>query len=176
MPLNVGGTAALRVGVLPSSWKNLHAVVALGYVREAWNPPVYNDDIAPAAWIPGTVGGTNGGYFQVAMSGDIGRFRMNGMFHGQHTFADGRDPLDITVDLNASYRIAGHFRAGLEYVGQDLEETFSPGAEGGPRHFMGPVASIQLWNERVTVIGGPAVGLSALSPDFVARVAASVGF
>jgi hypothetical protein len=173
---NVGGTAALRVSVLPSSWKHLHGVVAAGYVREAWNPPVYNDNVAPAAWIPGTAGGTNGGYFQLAMSGDIGRFRLNGMFHGQHTFADGRDPLDITVDLNASYRIAGHFRAGLEYVGQDLEETFSPGAEGGPRHFMGPVASIQLWNERVTVIGGPAVGLSALSPDFVARVAASVGF
>jgi hypothetical protein len=41
---------------------------------------------------------------------------------------------------------------------------------------MGPIASIQLWNERVTLVGGPAVGLSALSPDFVARVAASIAF
>jgi hypothetical protein len=98
------------------------------------------------------------------------------MFHGQHTFAEGRDPLDVTVDLNASYRILGEFRLGAEYVGQDLEESFSPGAEGGARHFLGPIASLQLWNRRVTVIGGPVVGLSSISPDFVARVAASVGF
>jgi hypothetical protein len=173
---DIGGTAAVRVNVFPYSWTHLHGVVSGGYVREAWNPPVYNDDATPAYWIPGTLGGTNGGYFQLAMSGDIGRFRLDGMFHGQHTFAPGRDPLDITVDLNASFRIVGRFRAGLEYVGQDLEETFSPGAEGGPRHFLGPVASIQAWNDRITVIGGPALGLSAISPDFVARVAASVAF
>jgi len=173
---DIGGTASLRVQVFPYSWTRLHGVVSVGYVREAWNPPVYNDDANPAVWIPGTLGGTNGGYFQLAMSGDVGRIRMDGMFHAQHTFAPGRDPLDITVDLNASIRIVGRFRAGLEYVGQDLEESFSPGAEGGPRHFLGPVASIQTWNDRLTVIGGPAIGLSSISPDFVARVAASVGF
>jgi len=151
-------------------------VVSLGYDREGWNPPVYNDDANPAYWIPGTRGGTNGGFFQLAMSGDVGRFRFGGMFHGQHTFAPGRDPLDITVDLDAMVRIVGRFRAGLEYVGQDLEESFSPGAEGGPRHFLGPVASVQLWSDRLTLIGGPAIGLSSISPDFVARVAASVGF
>jgi hypothetical protein len=98
------------------------------------------------------------------------------MFHGQHTFADGRDPLDVTVDLTASVRVVGDFRLGAEYVGQDLEESFSPGAEGGARHFLGPVGSVQLFHRRITLIGGPAVGLSALSPDFVARVAGSVGF
>jgi hypothetical protein len=173
---DVGGTAAVRVDVLPHSWTHLHGVVSAGYVREAWNPPVYNDDVAKPYWIPGTLGGTNGGYFQLAMSGDIGRLRLDGMFHGQHTFATGRDPLDVTVDLNASYRLVGRFRAGLEYVGQDLEESFSPGAEGGPRHFLGPIASIQAWNDRITVVAGPAIGLSAISPDFVARAAASIGF
>jgi hypothetical protein len=173
---DVGGQLSLRVNPLPASWKNLHGVVSLGYDREAWNPPVYNDNVTPAVWIPGTLSPTNGGFLQLAMSGDIGRLRMNGMFHAQHTFAPGRDPLDITVDLNASYRLVGRFRAGLEYVGQDLEETFSPGAEGGPRHFLGPVASVQVWNDRITIIGGPSLGLSALSPDFVARVGASIGF
>jgi hypothetical protein len=38
------------------------------------------------------------------------------------------------------------------------------------------VASIQLWSDRVTLIGGPSIGLSYISPDFVARVAASIGF
>jgi hypothetical protein len=80
------------------------------------------------------------------------------------------------VDLGASYRVVGDFRVGAEYVGQDLEESFSPGAEGGARHFLGPVASLQLWNRRITILGGPSVGLSAISPDFVARVAMSVGF
>jgi hypothetical protein len=171
---DVGGTAALRVSVFPSSWTRAHFVISGGYIREAYNPPAYDDD--HNKWVPGQAEGINAGYFQLAMSGDIGRLRLGGTFHGQHTFADGRDPLDIMVDLGASYRIIGGFRAGIEYVGQDLEESFSPGAEGGPRHFLGPVASLQLWNNRLTLVGGPSVGLSYISPDFVARVAASVGF
>jgi hypothetical protein len=173
---DVGGIVALRYQLLPSSWTHTHLVLSGGYIREAYNPPVYDDDKTPAVWLPGTATGTNAGYFQVAMTGDIGRVRLGGTFHGQHTFADGRDPLDIMVDLGASYRIVGDFRLGAEYVGQDLEESFSPGAEGGARHFMGPTASVQVWHRRVTIVGGPSVGLSALSPDFVARVGASVGF
>lgn len=173
---DVGGTVAARFQVLPDSWTHTHLVIAGGYVREAWNPPAYDDDKTPPVWLPGMAGGTNGGYIQVAMSGDLGRLRMNGMVHGQHTFADGRDPLDVTVDLGATYRVAGEFRLGAEYVGQDLEESFSPGAEGGARHFLGPVAALQLWNRRITILGGPSVGLSAISPDFVARLAMSAGF
>jgi hypothetical protein len=173
---DVGGAVALRLQVLPKSWTSTHLVLSGGYIREAYNPPVYNDDKNPPVWLPGSAGGTNAGYLQVAFSGDIGRLRLGGTAHGQHTFADGRDPLDIMVDLGASMRIVGDFRLGAEYVGQDLEESFSPGAEGGARHFLGPAASMQLWNRRITIVGGPAVGLSALSPDFVARLAASVGF
>jgi len=171
---DVGGALAARFSLLPDSWIHTHLVLSGGYVREAYNPPVYDDD--NNAWIPGSATGTNGGFFQVAFSGDIGRLRAGGMVHGQHTFADGRDPLDVMVDLNATYRLVGEFRAGLEYVGQDLEETFDPGAEGGARHFLGPIASHQLWHRRITIIGGPSIGLSSTSPDFVARVAASVGF
>ncbi len=173
---NVGGTVAARFQVLPDSWTDTHFVISGGYVREAWNPPVYDDDKTLAVWLPGTQGGVNGAYFQLAVSGDVERFRLGGMIHGQHTFAEGRDPLDATVDLGGSYRVIGTFRVGAEYVGQDLEESFSPGAEGGARHFLGPVASLQLWHKRLTIIGGPSVGLSAISPDFVARVAMSFGF
>jgi hypothetical protein len=171
---DIGGTAALRLQVFPYAWTHLHMVLSGGYIREAYNPPAYDDD--NNKWVPGQAGGINAAFLQVAMSGDIGRLRLNGMLHGQHTFADGRDPLDVMVDLNASFRIVGRFRAGIEYVGQDLEESFSPGAEGGPRHFLGPVASLQLWHDRLTLIGGPSIGLSSISPDFVARLAASVGF
>jgi hypothetical protein len=173
---DVGGTVALRFQAFPLAWTHAHLAISGGYVREAYNPPVYNDDVSPAVWIPGQPGGINAAFLQFAFSGDISRLRVGAMVHGQHTFADGRDPLDIMVDLGASYRLVGGLRAGVEYVGQDLEESFSPGAEGGARHFLGPIVSLQLLHDRLTLVGGPAVGLSSLSPDFVARLAASVGF
>jgi hypothetical protein len=171
---SVGATAALRFQVLPDSWRHLHLVLSGGYIREAWSGPVFNDETN--RWLAGSPGGDNGAFVQAAVSGDIGRLRLAGTVHGEHIFAEGRDPLDMMVDLGASWRIAGSFRGGVEYVGQDLEEAFSPGAEGGARHFLGPIASVQLLHERLTIVGGPSVGLSRLSPDFVARVGASLGF
>jgi hypothetical protein len=171
---NVGGTAALRFQVLPDSSKNFHLVLSGGYVREAWGGPVYNDDAG--RWLPGSPSGDNGMFFRVAASGDVGRLRLVGNLHGEHVFANGRDPLDVMVNLGASYRVAGNFRAGVEYVGQDLEETFGDSAEGGARHILGPIASVQLLNDRLTLVAGPAIGLSRLSPDFVGRVGASLGF
>jgi hypothetical protein len=171
---DVGGTAGIRLQLLPSSWTHTHLVVSGGYVREAYNPPAYDDD--NKRWVPGQSGGINAAFLQVAFSGDIGRFRLGATIHGQHTFAYGRDPLDVMVDLGANYRVVGGLRAGIEYVGQDLEESISPGAEGGPRHFLGPIAALQLWDDRITIVGGPSIGLSSVSPDFVARLAASVGF
>jgi len=171
---DVGATASLRFQVLPNSWRTLHLVASAGYIREAWGGPVYNDDTK--TWLPGSPNGDNGMFFQVAMSGDVSNLRLAGTLHGEHIFADGRDPLDVMVDLGASYLLVGGFRAGVEYVGQDLEETFHPGAEGGARHFIGPIASLQLLRDRLTLVAGPSIGLSSLSPDFVARAGASFGF
>jgi hypothetical protein len=138
---------------------------------------VYDDDTGK--WNPGNPNGDNGMWFQAAMSGDIGRLRLVGNVHGEHIFAEGRDPLDVMVDLGATYRLVGGFRAGVEWVGQDLEETFSPGAEGGARMFVGPIASLQLFHDRLTIVGGPAIGASQASgeaPQFIGRIAASYGF
>jgi hypothetical protein len=57
-----------------------------------------------------------------------------------------------------------------------MEESFNPAAEGGARHFVGPIASLQLFQNRLTIVGGPSVGLSAYSPQLLGRVAASFGF
>lgn len=171
---NAGGTASLRFSAFPDSWHNVHLVVSGGYVREAWGGPVFNDD--NNTWLPGSPHGDNGMFFQVATSGDVGRLRLGATVHGEHIFATGRDPLDVMVDLGVTYRVVGSLRAGLEYVGQDLEETFSPGAEGGARHFLGPIASLQLFRDRLTLVAGPSIGLSSNSPDFVARAGASFGF
>ena len=83
------------------------------------------------------------------------------------------------VDFGASYRVVADLRLGLEWVGQDLEETFSPGAEGGARMFAGPIASYQFVSRRLTVVGGPALGVSQTSgtaPEFTGRVAVAYGF
>ena len=63
-----------------------------------------------------------------------------GQVFGPEVDADPACPRHVgpVVDENA-----GAFRAGVEYVGQDLEETFRDAAEGGARHFLGPIASVQ---------------------------------
>jgi hypothetical protein len=171
---SVGGMAGLRVQLLPSSYEHLHVVVSGGYLREAWQGPVYNDD--SGTWKPGSPSGNNGAWVQGAVSGDIGPLRLAGTLHMEHVFADGRDPLDVMVQAGATYQVFWHLRAGVEYVGQDLEESFSTGAEGGPRHFVGPIASLQLLGDRLTMVAGPSVGLTSRSPDFIGRVAAAYSF
>jgi hypothetical protein len=171
---SAGAIAGLRLQLLPPEWQHTHLVVSGGYLREAWSGPVFNDDTGK--WLPGAPNGDNGAWVQAAFSGDIQRLRLATTIHGEHVFWNGRDPLDVMVSLGASYRVAGAFRLGAEYVGQDLEELASPAAEAGARHFVGPTASLQLLQDRLTMVAGPAVGLSAYSPTFLGRIAVAYGF
>ena len=173
-PGAVGAVAGLRVQLLPPEWRHLHLAVSGGYLRQAWQGPAYSD--ASDTWHAGSPSGANGAWGQVALTGDIGPVRLGGTVHGEHVFADYRDGVDIMVQAGASYRVAGPFRAGVEYVGQDVEESFAAAAEGGARHVVGPVASLQLLGERLTLVSGPAVGLTTASPTFVYRLSASYGF
>lgn len=171
---SAGAIAGLRLQLLPPEWQHTHLVVSGGYLREAWSGPVFDDD--GGKWLPGAPHGDNGAWVQAAFSGDIQRLRLATTIHGEHVFWNGRDPLDVMVSLGASYRVAGAFRVGAEYVGQDLEELASAGAESGARHFIGPTASLQLLQDRLTVVAGPAIGLSAYSPTLLGRIAVSYGF
>jgi hypothetical protein len=171
---SIGALVGLRVQLLPSSFRHLHIALSGGYLREAWQGPIYVD--ATDTWKAGSPNGDNGAWLCAAISGDIGSLRLAGAVYGEHVFADARDPLDIMVQAGASYAIVGTFRAGFEYVGQDVEETFANGAEGGARHILGPIASLQLLNERLSLVAGPAIGLTARSPDVLGRVAASFAF
>ena len=171
---SAGALAGLRLQLLPIAWKNTHLVISAGYLREAWEGPVFDD--TSRAWLPGSPHGDNGAWGQLAFSGDVRRLRIATTIHGEHIFADGKDGADVMVNVGASYRVVGDFRAGVEYVGQDLEETFDPRAEGGARHFVGPVASLQLLQRRLSIVAGPAVGLSATSPRVLGRLALAYGF
>jgi hypothetical protein len=171
---NLGALAGLRFQVFPSEWHSLHLALSGGYLRESWQGPVFDDD--NDTWKPGSASGDNGAWAQASFSADFQRVRVATTVHAEHVFSAGRDPLDIMVQAGASYRVVGDFRAGIEYVGQDLEESFSPGAEDGARHFIGPIASLQLFQKRFTLVAGPSVGLTAHSPDVLGRLGASYNF
>ncbi|HEY2516049.1 MAG TPA: hypothetical protein VGI39_34495 [Polyangiaceae bacterium] len=171
---NAGAVAGMRFLLTPPGWQHFHLAVSAGYLREAWSGPTYNDDTD--TWTPASSHGNNGAWLQAAVSGDLGRARLAGTLHGEHVFADGRDALDVMVTAGASYQIVGPLRAGVEYVGQDLEEIASPGAEGGARHFAGPMVSMQLLRDRLSMVAGPAFGLSDLSPRLLGRLAVAYGF
>ncbi len=179
---SAGIIAGLRVSALPDSFRTSHLVVSAGYLREAWQGPQYNDDnpacmpAAPGCWSPGKPYGDSGAWIQASFSQDVSRVRLAATVHGEHVFATGRDPLDIMVQAGASVQVVGGFRLGAEYVGQDLEESFDPGAEGGARHFAGPVASLQLLRDRLSIVAGPSFGLNARSPELLGRAGASFGF
>jgi hypothetical protein len=153
--LGTGGTAGLRVSLLPAEWDSTHLVVAAGYLRE--------------------LSGGNGAWGRASLQQDVGRARFAGTVHGEHVFAQGRDSVDVMVILGTSYRVAGPLRLGVEYVGQDLEETLDDQAEGGPRHFVGPTAAVRLLGERLSVVGGPSFGL-ARAPSVLGRVAVAYSF
>lgn len=171
---SMGAVAGLRLQLLPSEWRDVHLVLSAGYVREAWQGPSHDD--ATDTWRAGPTNGADGGWGQLGITGDLGRLRLGATAHVERVFAAGRDGLDVMVQAGASYLFAGPFRAGLEYVGQDLEETFAAAAEGGARHLAGPVASVHVLSDRLSVVSGPAVGLTGRSPDFVYRLQASYGF
>jgi hypothetical protein len=169
-----GLVAGVRVQAFPSRWRDSHLVISAGYLREAWQGPTF--DKGAGTWLPGKPFGDSGVWTQVAFSQDISRVRLAATVHAEHVFSGGRDPLDVMVQAGASCRIVGGFRLGVEYVGQDLEEAFDTEAEGGARQFLGPVASLQLLKDRLSLVAGPSFGLSRYSPEFLGRAGIAFGF
>jgi hypothetical protein len=130
---------------------------------------------ASAGWIRG-LDGRDGAWGRVSVAQDIGRVRLGTMLHGEHVFAAGRDALDVMVTAGASYRVTGPLRLGAEYVAQDLEGAFDAEEAEGMRHFVGPTAAVDLASHRLSLVGGPAVGLSRASPPLVGRLALAWAF
>ena len=169
-----GLIAGARVQAFPDAWKTSHLVVSGGYLREAWQGAIYEDD--SKTWIPAKPYGDSAAWAQLAFSQDLSRVRLAATVHAEHVFAEGRDPIDVMIQAGASCLLFAGLRLGGEYVGQDLEEAASPAAEGGVRHFLGPAASLQLMHDRMTIVAGPSFGLSANSPKYLGRAAMSFGF
>jgi hypothetical protein len=169
-----GAIAAARFELSPPSWRTVHVMASGGYLRETWSAPSPdgNTHALPAK----DFGGADGAWASFAVAVDLQRVRLGLTTLGEHVFAPGRDGVDIMVQAGVSYRVVGCFRAGVEWVGQDLEETFDDGAEGGARQFVGPTAALQLLQDRLTLVAGPSVGLSNRSPNVLGRLAVAYGF
>ncbi len=152
----MGAIGGVRVALLPAGWST-HLVLGGGAMRD--------------------LSGTAGAWGSAAFEQDVGRARMGATVRVAHAFAGARDGLDTTASAGASYAVAGPVRAGVEWVGQDLEGAIDPAeAEGGMRHFAGPSASVELLERRLTVVGGPAFGLSHASPPLIGRLSVAYAF
>ncbi len=169
-----GAIAGLRVELSPSTWRDVHVLASGGYLRETWAAPTRDADTG--ALSGGEPNGGDGAWGELAVSADLRRLRLGLTAHGEHVFAAGRDAVDAMVKAGASVRVVDWLRAGVEWVGQDLEEAFVDQAEGGARHFVGPTLAAQLLQERLTIVAGPSVGLSDASPKLIGRLALSYGF
>ncbi len=171
--VNPGAIAGARFELSPPSWRTLHLLASAGYLRETWSAPSPDANAhGPAA----TGAGANGAWASFAVAWDLERVRLGLTTLGEHVFAPGRDGVDIMLEAGVSYRVVSWFRAGVEWVGQDLEETFDDGAEGGARQFVGPTASLQLLQDRLSIVAGPAIGLSSRAPNVLGRLAVAYGF
>src|SRR5258708_7675627 len=153
--LGAGATAGVQVSLLPTAWQETRLVLGAGYLRE--------------------LSGGNGAWTRLSMQQDVGAARFIGAVHAEHVFERRRDGLDVMVVLGASYRLLGPLRAGVEYVGQDLEETLDDQAEGGPRHFIGPTAAGRVAGGLPSVVGGPSFGM-ARAPSVLGRAAVAYSF
>jgi hypothetical protein len=152
-----GALAGARLSLLPRTFQTTRAVASAGYIRE--------------------LTGANGAWARLAVSQDFGLMRLATTVHGQHVYAARHDAVDMMAMVGANVRVTSFLRAGAEYVAQDLEASFDPEeAEGGTRHFLGPSASFALLDEKLTIAGGPAFGLSAISPRVLGRVAVAYSF
>ncbi len=129
-----------------------------------------------AAGIHEGASGASGGAVRVAASLDQGPLRAATDVSGEKVFASGRDRVDLITTAGVSLRVLREVRIGVEYVGQDLEEAFAAGAEGGARHVLGPSASVDLEGGRYQLAVGAAFGLTAQSPQLLARAALAFNF
>lgn len=154
--VSAGGMVGVTAYPLPASFP-LKLALSAGYLRE--------------------LGQSDGAWGRVTLAGDVGPVRLVLMGLGSHIFAPDRDAIDLLVSTGATVKVVSFLRVGAEYVVQDLEgawEGEEEEAEGGVRHFLSPMASLDLGRVRLTA--GPAFGLSPDSPRVLGRLQAGYSF
>lgn len=153
-----GGQAGLRFSVLPRSIEHWQLVLSGGWLHE--------------------LTGDSGVWVTVQAGFEAGPVHSQVSVHVEHVFAPGRDAADIMITAGVGVRVLSFMRLGLEYVGQDLESVFSgdSDAEGGARHLLGPTIALNLIEDKLSIVVGPALSMGATNINVVGRLAVSYGF
>ncbi|MFO0590440.1 MAG: hypothetical protein U0441_23050 [Polyangiaceae bacterium] len=154
--VSAGGMVGVTAYPFPTTWP-VQMALSGGYLRE--------------------LGGADGVWGRAVVAGDISRLRLSATALASHMFAPDRDAVDLLLSAGASVKVVSFLRLGAEYVVQDLEglwEGEEEEAEGGARHFLSPMASLELGRVRLTA--GPAFGLSPQSPRILGRLQAGYAF
>jgi hypothetical protein len=151
-----GALLGLRWSVLPRALRRTQLVVSAGVLRE--------------------LQGSAGAWARASFGHDEGRARFAASLHGERLFSAGRDAIDVMVTAGTTVRVFKAVRAGVEYVGQDLEGAFAQEAEGGARHLVGPVVSAALFGQRMSATAGPALALGAGQSHLLGRAALTYQF
>jgi hypothetical protein len=161
-------TASVIINSNPSSsTATLDAIVGLKFQLTSPDSP----------WRAGVQGGGlregESASFGVWMRGmgsvDIGPVLIEANVYAEHVFSPGRDAADFMGELGADYRVLPFLRLGAEWVGQDLEETFDAGAEGGSRMGVGPDIAFDLDRGRYQIVVAGLAGLNSISPTAIVR-------
>lgn len=113
--------------------------------------------------------GSYGTWVRATGSFSTGPLLVEANAYAEHIFAAGRDALDYIGMLGADYRVLPFMRVGAEYVGQDLEEMFDAGAEGGARMGLGPDIALDLDRGRFQFVVAALFGLNSISPAAIVR-------
>jgi hypothetical protein len=153
-----GGMVGLRFSVLPRNVEHWQLVLNAGYLHE--------------------LSGGNGAWGTLQTGFETGILRTQLSIHVEHIVQTGRDPVDIMVTAGAAVRVLSFMSLGVEYLGQDLEAAFDDDsdAEGGSRHLIGPTVAFAFFENRLSIVAGPAVGLGATGTRVMGRLAVSFGF
>jgi len=154
-----GGMAGVRFSVLPASIENWQLVLNAGWLHE--------------------LAGANGVYSTIQAGFETGPVRSQLSLHVEHLFQEGRDAVDVMVTAGVAVKVVSFMSLGVEYVGQDLESTFinnGADSEGGARHLLGPTIAFAVIENRLSIVGGPALAMGATNLRVVARLALSYGF
>ena len=120
--------------------------------------------------------GSAGAWARLALRRDQGPTRLALSLHGERIFDGIRDRLDVMLTAGASWRLTEMVRAGVEYVGQDLEEVVADAAEGGARHIAGPIVSASFLDERLSLVAGPAVAFGRGQGRVLGRMGLALQF
>jgi len=152
-----GAMLGLRWSLLPQSVRKTHLVLSGGVLRE--------------------LQGSAGAWARASFGHDAGAVRFAASLHAERLFTSGRDAVDVIATAGATIRLLDAVRAGIEYVGQDLEGTFDDKeAEGGPRHLIGPMISAALFGQRLSAAAGPALALGTGQTHVLGRAALTYQF